>query len=45
MGPMTNRVKVWRCFYGLTNETNNFAIGHIDVMLLERPISDSWVAA
>ena len=45
MGPMTNRVKAWRCFYGLTNETNNFAIGHSDVIVLLSPILDSWVAA
>ena len=30
--------------YDLTNEINNFAIGHSDVMLLESPISDSRVA-
>ena len=26
MCPMTNKVKFWIYFYGLTSETNNFAI-------------------
>ena len=26
MAPMPNRVKVWKYVYGLTIETNNFAI-------------------
>jgi len=40
MAPMTNRVKVGICFQGLTIETNNFAFGHVDVMLLESTILD-----
>ena len=40
MAPMTNRVKVERCFQGLTIETNNFAFGLSDDMLLESTIPD-----
>ena len=40
MAPMTNRVKVLRCFQGLTIDTNNFAFGLSDVMLLESTIPD-----
>ena len=40
MAPMTNRVKVERCFQGLTIDTNNFAFGLSEVMLLESTIPD-----
>ena len=46
MAPMTNRVKVERCFQGLNIETNNFAFGTSDVMLPESTIPDGrtgWV--
>ena len=39
--PMTNRVKVLRCFQGLTIDTNNFAFSLSDIMLLESTIPDS----
>ena len=45
MGPLNNRVKVWRRFYGLTNETIDFSFGHSDVIVLLSPILDSRVAA
>ena len=43
-GPMTNRVKVWRYFKGLTIKTNNFAFEvKVDLSLnYTRKYSSRW---
>ena len=44
MAPMTNRVKVWRYFEGLTTENNNFAFEVKVTLCLESTFPDGYVA-
>ena len=44
MAPMTNRVKVWKYFWGLFIATNNFAFEVEAILVLESTHLESWVA-
>ena len=44
MAPMTNRVKVWKYFWGLFIGTNNFAFEVKATLGLECNYLESWVA-
>ena len=44
MGPMTNRVKVWKYFWGLFIATNNFAFEVQAILVLESTHLESCVA-
>ena len=44
MGPMTNRVKVCKCFCGLYIATNNFTFEVEAIIVLESTHLESWVA-
>ena len=41
MAPITNRVKVWKYFSGLTIDTNNFAFEVQVILSLENTYSDA----
>ena len=44
MAPKTDRVKVWKYFYGLTSETKNFTFEVKGILLLENICPDNQVA-
>ena len=44
MAPMTNRVKVWKYFWGLFIATNNFAFEVEAILVLESTHLESRVA-
>ena len=44
MAPVTNRVKVWIYFYGLTIEIKNFAFEVNAILGLESTLLGGWVA-
>ena len=44
MAPMTNRVKVWKHFWGLFIATNNFAFEVEALLVLEITNLESWMA-
>ena len=41
MDPIISRVKVWKCFYGLTIKTNNFAFEAKIILGLESTWPDN----